>query len=240
MARCCLAIAAVVLSATSAAAAPPCPGDLNEDGSVTVDEILIVVNTALNGCPSEVTATPTQLATVTPTATRSATATRTPTLTPRFVDNGNGTITDTTTGLTWEKKSDDGGLHDKDDLIYTWSQSGSTLPNGTAFALIGSLNAASFAGRRDWRLPTVEELETIVDTGGQMPGRPVVPDEFDSNCVPGCSITQCSCTRPINHWTSTPNAANNQQAWYVLFNNGQSGTAFKTLQFAVRAVRGGS
>ena len=31
-----------------------------------------------------------------------------------FTDNGDGTITDNNTGLMWEKKSDDGGLHDKD------------------------------------------------------------------------------------------------------------------------------
>lgn len=37
-----------------------------------------------------------------------------------FVDNGDGTITDTSTGLMWEKKSDDGSIHDKDD-VYTWS-----------------------------------------------------------------------------------------------------------------------
>lgn len=32
----------------------------------------------------------------------------------RFVDNGDGTITDTETHLIWEKKDDGGGLHDRD------------------------------------------------------------------------------------------------------------------------------
>src|SRR5262249_50972170 len=31
-----------------------------------------------------------------------------------YVDNGDGTITDTRTGLMWEKQSDDGSIHDKD------------------------------------------------------------------------------------------------------------------------------
>src|SRR5437773_1945670 len=33
-----------------------------------------------------------------------------------YVDNGNGTITDVNTGLMWEKLSDDGTVHDKDNL----------------------------------------------------------------------------------------------------------------------------
>ena len=36
-----------------------------------------------------------------------------------FTDNGDGTITDNTTGLMWEKKSDDGTINDWDNT-YTW------------------------------------------------------------------------------------------------------------------------
>src|SRR5438309_9105764 len=38
----------------------------------------------------------------------------------RYVDNGNGTITDLNTGLMWEKKVQDGGLHDWSNK-YEWS-----------------------------------------------------------------------------------------------------------------------
>ncbi len=34
-----------------------------------------------------------------------------------YTDNGDGTVTDNQTGLTWEKKSDDGSIHDKDDRL---------------------------------------------------------------------------------------------------------------------------
>src|SRR5436309_15474518 len=37
-----------------------------------------------------------------------------------YADNGNGTVTDLNTGLVWEKLSDDGTVHDKDNL-YTWA-----------------------------------------------------------------------------------------------------------------------
>jgi hypothetical protein len=41
-----------------------------------------------------------------------------------YVDNGDGTVTDSNTGLMWEKKSNDGGLHDFDNS-YRWSGDGS-------------------------------------------------------------------------------------------------------------------
>jgi hypothetical protein len=48
-----------------------------------------------------------------------------------YTDNGDGTITDNTTGLMWEKKSDDGTIHDKDNT-YTWGMTSSPYTmNGT-------------------------------------------------------------------------------------------------------------
>jgi hypothetical protein len=38
---------------------------------------------------------------------------------PGYADNGDGTITDHATGLTWEKKDDDAGIHDVG-LRYSW------------------------------------------------------------------------------------------------------------------------
>jgi hypothetical protein len=70
------------------------------------------------------TATPTETATDTPTQTPTSTPTQTPTTTPvadtGFVDQGNGTVLDCDRNLLWEKKSDDGSLHDKD-FFYQWA-----------------------------------------------------------------------------------------------------------------------
>lgn len=86
---------------------------------------------------------------------------------PRLNDNGDGTVTDMLTGLVWESKTDDGGIHDKDD-VYTWSAS-TSANDGTVFtAFLASLNSgACFAGSCNWRLPTMAELQTILE--------PVVP-----------------------------------------------------------------
>lgn len=55
-----------------------------------------------------------------------------------YTDNGDGTITGNNTGLQWEKKSDDGSIHDKDTL-YTWE-------NAFAVHVAGLNTAPCFAG----------------------------------------------------------------------------------------------
>ena len=104
--------------------------DCNGTGQVTIDCIINAVSAALKGCPSAPTSSPTQsIGTATPTATSTFPATRTTTLsltstpTPpsdHFVDNGDGTITDTQTDLIWEKKDQGGGLHDTN-TRYPWA-----------------------------------------------------------------------------------------------------------------------
>jgi hypothetical protein len=75
-----------------------CDGDFNGDDSVTVDEIIVSVNNALNGCPPEPpTPTATETATETPTMTPSATHTPTDTATASFTPTATDTLTPTST-----------------------------------------------------------------------------------------------------------------------------------------------
>ena len=60
-----------------------------------------------------------------------------------FVDNGDGTITDTSTGLMWEKSTDKN--------TYNWIQ---------AIAYCDNL---TLGGHSDWRLPTRNELQSLVN-----------------------------------------------------------------------------
>jgi hypothetical protein len=62
-----------------------------------------------------------------------------------FIDNGNGTITDTSTGLMWQKATAP--------ETYTWEQALTYCENLTLPA----------GGYSDWRLPNRNELQTIVD-----------------------------------------------------------------------------
>jgi len=169
----------------------------------------------------------------------------------KYKDNGNGTIKDKVTGLTWEKKSDDSTIHDKDNT-YTWDngfvfvntlnnicandESVNCSVNGDAdCARVGG--KCGFAGKRDWRVPNIKELQSIVNSQVPFPG-PVVSQAFNDNCI-GSTVLTGSCTVASNYWSSTTNAGFPTGAWRVFFFNGLVGANVKDGSLHVRGVRGG-
>lgn len=76
-------------------------------------------------------------------------------------------IKDNTTGLIWEVKTNDGGLHDHDHT-YTHETNGGpthTCNLGTACNVDNYINAVSsenYCGSNSWDLPTLQELQSIV------------------------------------------------------------------------------
>ena len=148
-----------------------------------------------------------------------------------YVDHGDGTITDTKTGLMWEKESDDGSIHDGDDR-YGWT---------AAFTKVATLNATSFAGYTDWRLPNAIELQSLMDYGTVTDALsiPAVSPPFNTGCVPGCTVLTCSCHKYVFYWTSTTTAADRRYAFGGWFSQGKLIEQFKTNPLSVRAVRGG-
>jgi hypothetical protein len=147
-----------------------------------------------------------------------------------YVDNGDGTITDARTGLMWEKLSDDGSIHDKDDF-YTWEN---------AFAVkVATLNGGGgFAGHTDWRVPNVNELVSLVNYGAVNPS---VSPALNTGCVASCTVTSCSCTEfTFYYWSSSTYQNFPQAAWLVDFSAGYIYASGKANSWHVRAVRGGS
>ena len=146
----------------------------------------------------------------------------------RYVDNGDGTITDMSTGLMWEKKSADFTIHDHGNA-YMWAD---------AFgAFIGELNAgAGFAGHTDWRIPNVNELLTLVNYQNR---NPAVDLAFNTSCAENCTVLTCSCTQVDFYWSSTTYQSASTGAWIVSFFDGGGTQTYKGESFFVRAVRGG-
>jgi hypothetical protein len=84
-----------------------------------------------------------------------------------YVDNGDGTVTDRATGLMWQQ----GGSGDRFDFE-------------EAKNYINQLNKEKFGGYNDWRLPTLEELISLIEKDKRDKGLYI--DSVFSNKQPWC------------------------------------------------------
>jgi hypothetical protein len=101
---------------------------------------------------------------------------------PVFQNNGDGTITNTLTGLMW---SQDGSS--------ALSFNGASTSQDEAQQVVNTLNAgAGFAGYNDWRLPNYIEIAQLIDFQKQSP---TIQDRF--------SNVQSACYWTSNHTTYT-------------------------------------
>lgn len=148
---------------------------------------------------------------------------------------------DNVTGLTWEVKTDDGGLHDKD-WTYTWYNSTGVNDGGSAGTAAGgscggtvaagcdtekfaaAVNAGGLCGATGWRLPTRKELCSIVDSSRYNPA-------IDTTYFPN--------TPSSVFWSSSPYANYSNFAWGFFFYHGYAYYGSKNSSNAFRLVRGG-
>jgi hypothetical protein len=135
---------------------------------------------------------------------------------PPFVDNGDGTVSDSSTGLMWDQCA--AGLSGADCTTgtyaaYTWAN---------AFGLTATQNVANYKGYSDWRLPSVVELMTLV--------KGTTGPTIDTAAFPS--------TPSYIFWTSSTLVAPSF-AWNVAFNDGFTGYNPKTNLYYVRLVRSG-
>lgn len=83
---------------------------------------------------------------------------------PRFVRNADTTLTDSLTGLAW---APDGALMPARDA--GWDADGTANDGAVkwhhALDYVAKLNAEGYLGHDDWRLPNVNELESLLDAG---------------------------------------------------------------------------
>jgi len=145
---------------------------------------------------------------------------------PRFTDNGNGTVTDNLTGLIWLKNAnctDTVGGVDKSGGTLTWANAltwSNNLANGDC-----GLTDSSSAG--DWRLPNIRELSSLTDFSQSVPA---LPSDHPFTGVQ---------TSNSEYWSSTTAKYTNDNAWYVYMFNGRLGDVAKTFPHYVWPVRRG-
>jgi hypothetical protein len=132
--------------------------------------------------------------------------------TERFVDVGDGTVTDTQSGLTWTK---DANCFDKT----TWRESFTACEN-LASGQCG-LNDGSTTG--DWRMPNKRELESLVDRSRRFPSLPE-----------GHPLMNIESTY---YWTSTDCAWDDRYVWTVHMGLGGGINGKKTNRFCVWCVK---
>lgn len=122
--------------------------------------------------------------------------------TSRYLDHKNGTVSDQTHGLMWKKCSEG----------QSWRQAGNSC-DGKAAGIswddalnqVEILNAGKgFAGFKDWRLPTIKELATLIEYDR--------PNPIDLSVFPG--------TPSLWYWSSTPYQRQATRAWFLAFGSG--------------------
>ena len=124
-------------------------------------------------------------------------------ISPRFIDNGNGTVTDTMTGLVWLKQANC--------IQSDWA---------TAVAAVGNL-ASGNCGLTDgsaagsWRMPNRNEMQSLADRNQNNEA-----DYLDFTYLnPDGSVYQAAIFLNFigyqYYWTSTTDAADTTEAWTV-------------------------
>jgi hypothetical protein len=85
-------------------------------------------------------------------------------------------------------------------------------------------NNESLCGFNDWRVPTLMELDSIVDLGRTNPS-------IDISYFPN--------TESVRYWSSSPYAGYSDVAWFVYFGHGYDGYAYSSYDYVLRLVRSG-
>ena len=127
---------------------------------------------------------------------------------PRFTDNGDNTVTDNLTRLMWTKNAN---------LASTpmlWSDA------------VNYCNNLDFAGRADWRLPNVRELQSLIDYGRCGPALP--------SGHPFVNV------QSVGYWSATTRADSAASAWGVFMSYGGVYNYGKVGSNYVWCVRGGN
>ena len=138
---------------------------------------------------------------------------------PKFTDNADGTITDNLTGLMWAK---DAGAPT------VGSCAGGPMMWTAALDYVACLNNNSYLGYSDWRLPNVNELESLINAG-------------ESNLSAWLASHGFINVVPFHYWSSTTSSNVVWEArvgWIISMWDGLMSDDLKSYSYYIWPVRG--
>ncbi len=112
-------------------------------------------------------------------------------------------VRDNKTGLIWQDNSDSKYLE------MSWKEARNYCQD------------LVFAGKNNWRLPEIKELQTIVDIKRY---DPAIKDSFKN-------------VESYGYWSASNSSIDDERAWEVHFEDGATGNYYKSYYAHVRCVR---
>lgn len=140
-----------------------------------------------------------------------------------FADVGGGAVRHLPTGLIWKRCAEgqdwNGSTCMGAAAGFAWEQALQRADAVNAGA-VGTWNA----GQTDWRVPNVNELQSIVESGCY---------------APAINTVEFPATPASDFWSGSPAAGQSYSAWSVYFGNGYDSWLFRSSALHVRLVRAG-
>lgn len=144
----------------------------------------------------------------------------------RYLDNGDGIVSDIVTNLVWQRCS----------VGQTWT--GTTCDGEPP---LFKLSETTELGDDSWRLPTIEELRTLVycsNTGQYgISQNFIMCGDADSYQQPTVNIQAFPETPPMYFLSSSPHAQFSHDIWYASFLSGHVNHGHENGGYHVRLVR---
>ena len=134
----------------------------------------------------------------------------------RYQVHGDGTVTDTATGLMWMQCSlgqtyvNDTCSDSNDATEYNWQDA------------LKAADSYTFANYSDWRLPNIKELASLA-------ARDRYDPSINSVVFPNTPIS--------SYWSASPHTSYSNYAWQLYFDNGNHNSDLRSNVSYVRLVR---
>jgi hypothetical protein len=124
-----------------------------------------------------------------------------PLTSPRFIDNGDGTLADTVTGLIWLKKADC--------INQAWSAALDTV----AHLASGQCDLADGSSAGQWRVPNRAEMLSLSDRAPTFPQASYLNGQYQGTASVNGPVIFDNFIVGNYYWTSSTDAADPNQAW---------------------------